>query len=197
MKPIKAKEQSQQKMLQDLIIEYFKDTDNKTLVAFIESFVYHQPITDRNSNTSKLIEKFLKDNELELAYCNYMIDYVRGADAMWLKSSGSQREMIDGIKQALLNLAFNRFRNINHSSIESSKVVQTKVKKTYKTDKIKILGTSEIEKSVHIVSNINSDYALCSILFEGSMAGDTEPTDEKVDCKHCLSIVKSVQKIEL
>ena len=198
-KPIQARKQSQQHMLQELMFEYFKDTDNKTLVAFIDSFVYHQPITDRKSNISKLIEKFLKDNGLEIAYTNYLIDYVRKEEAIWLKSSGSQREMIDGLKQALLNLAFNRFRNIDSTLLDSSGPAKKlfKEKKKRKVDKIKILGTSEIEKSVHIVSNINSDYAICSILLDGSMAGDAEPTDDKVDCKHCLSIVKSLQNIEL
>ncbi len=181
-----------ERQLQELIIDYFKKTDNATLSLFIDSFVYHQPISEHNG-ISKIIDRFLKDNGIVNAYLNYVIDYKEVETASWLKSSMSQRAMIDNIKQALLNLAFNRFRNIKHEVT----IYTPQVKPKKQPDKIKILGTADIEKSVHIVSNLTESYTLCSIMIDGSFTGDTEKTEDAVDCEHCKSIVKHCKNIDL
>ncbi len=93
--------------VQSLIIEYFKDTDDKTLVTFIESFVYHLPAS--NENLSKMIDKFLEDNGLKIAYCNYITD-LKNPDRYLNLSSRSETNMIEDIKFAMLNLSFNRLR---------------------------------------------------------------------------------------
>ncbi len=112
---------------------------------------------------------------------------MRGKDAMFLKASHSERDIVEQVKIAFLNLAFNRFREVKEVNIPKLK----------KADKIKVLGTSEVEKSVHIVSNLNSYYTICSLLLDGDMIGDTEPTNDKVDCEECRSTVKMCKSIEI
>ncbi len=43
--------------IQEIISDYFKDTDNKKVILIVESFVYHKPITEKNG-ISKIIENF-------------------------------------------------------------------------------------------------------------------------------------------
>lgn len=167
--------------IQELVSEYFKDTDNKTLVELIDAFVYYTP--KDNSDIGKLITKFFKDNEIEKVYLNYLIDKEE-PKRFFLKSNPSDLEMIQNIKISLLNLSFNRFRQIDHVTPK-------------KADKIKVLGTSEVEKGVHLVCTINHNYTTCSLMIDGDMIGDTEITDEKIDCEHCLEIIKNCREIEL
>lgn len=98
-----------QEQVQKIILNYFKDTDDKTLVAIIDSFVYNEPITDRTSNTSKLIEKFIDDNGLTTAYVNYLSD-LRNPTKSFFSCSGSERQMIQMVIEAMLSLSYNRFR---------------------------------------------------------------------------------------
>lgn len=95
--------------LQQQVFDYFADEDDKTVVAFIESFSYHRPA--QKAGVGKMIEKFLKDNDLEMAYLNYVSDFVDKKSTILMRSAPSQRSMIEDIKRALFNLAFNRLRN--------------------------------------------------------------------------------------
>lgn len=94
--------------LQKLVIEYFKETSNETFVNIVDSLVYNQP--NNNQKASKLIEKFLKDNGLEVAFINYMSDFRDQDNKIFRRSSPSQITIIEGIKMALLNASFNRLR---------------------------------------------------------------------------------------
>ncbi len=181
--------------IQEIIFDYFRDMDNNTVSLFIDSFVYHTPITKKNG-ISELIDKFLKDNGLVNAYLNYLEDMKRAKEktASFFKSSGSDSHMIQTINMALLNLAYNRFRRIDHTKAPESPKAPVKKQRP---DAIKILGTSEIEKSVHIASPLNENYTLCSIMLDGNLAGDSEPTNDKIDCDHCKQIVKTIKKTEL
>lgn len=91
--------------LQEQIMEYFKDTDDKTFIA---------PVGN-NTKVSTLIETFLKDNGLSDAYVNYLLD-LKDEDIkehqkrFFNRSSLSQRDMIEKVKSAMLNASFNRFR---------------------------------------------------------------------------------------
>jgi hypothetical protein len=101
----------QQHDLQKQIITYFESHDDATLVAFIELFVYHKGT--KNTEISKLVEKFLVDNGLNDAYMNYIMDSREGDDKpLFKRSSFSQRIMIDAVSSALMNAAFNRLRRL-------------------------------------------------------------------------------------
>lgn len=178
---------TQAEEIQEIVIDYFKNVDDETMVHVINAFVYNKP-TSQEHGVSELVEKFINDNGLKQAYVNYLIDIRRGATAYFLKSSGSELEIIEQVKIGLLNLAFNRFRKIPK---------QPKPPKLIPANKVQVLGTSEIEESVHIVCNINSNYAICSILFDCDSTGDYESTTDKVDCKDCISIAKMCKSIEL
>src|SRR5258708_31175780 len=95
--------------LQEQVMEYFKNTDDKTFIALIETFVYQSPVED-NTKVSELIEKFLKDNDLTEAYVNYLMDLKNVDSGFFKHSSLSQRDMIEKIQFAMLNASFNRFR---------------------------------------------------------------------------------------
>lgn len=95
--------------VQEELFEYFKDTPNKLLVEFIKSFVYNQPTQD--TKVSKLVEKFLKDNGLELAFCNYYLDLTEPTK-FFKRINGSEVELINEVKHGLLSLAFNRLNQI-------------------------------------------------------------------------------------
>jgi hypothetical protein len=95
------------KQLQIIIFDYFKDTDDATLVEIVDVFVYDQP--NPTSEVSKIIEKFLKDNGLNEAFLNAQYDKTEKA-SIFSRSSLSQVNMIENVKMSLLGLSFNRFR---------------------------------------------------------------------------------------
>lgn len=102
---------SMERQVQELILDYFKDMDDKTVYAVINSIVYFTPITDKKSNVSKIIEKFLEENGLTTAYMNYMIDYTNPSRYI-NRASGSEIDMIEKVRYAFLNLACNRYRDL-------------------------------------------------------------------------------------
>lgn len=97
--------------VQEIVLEYFKNVDDKTIFEVIDSFVYFTPITNRKSKTSKIIEKFLEDNGLTNAYLNYVND-MTNKTKFFNKSSMSEADLIEKVRTAMLNLAYNRFRNL-------------------------------------------------------------------------------------
>lgn len=101
-------EEKQQRAIQKQVIDYFKHIDDATFIAVVESFVYHLPA--KNEKVSKIITSFLEENDLELAYVNYVSDFVEKEQQFFNRSSWSQRGMIEGLKSSFLNDAFNRFR---------------------------------------------------------------------------------------
>jgi len=58
--------------LQDNLIDYFEDVENKMLCDFIDVFVYGNGTQD--TKVSKFSDKFLTDNGLVNAYINAMHD---------------------------------------------------------------------------------------------------------------------------
>lgn len=98
-----------ERQVQELVLDYFKDMDDKTVSEVVDSLVYATPITDRKSKTSAVIEKFLSDNGLSVAYANYMIDY-RNESRYFSRASMSEVDMIEKVRNALLNLSYNRYR---------------------------------------------------------------------------------------
>ena len=100
---------NQQVQMQKLIFNYFIDYDDKTVVEFINCFVYSE--VNPRKEVSELLHKFLKDQDLELAYADYISDR-RGDSKYWLKSNPSDIETINQIFHALLNISFNRLADI-------------------------------------------------------------------------------------
>ena len=108
---------TKERQIQEIVLNYFKDMDDKTVSAIVYAIVYVNPITDRNSKVSGIIEKFLKDNGLEHAFLNYMHDY-RGESKYFQRASISEIDMIENIKKALLNLSYNRYRQLIEKKTE-------------------------------------------------------------------------------
>jgi hypothetical protein len=59
------------------------------------------------------------------------------------------------------------------------------------------LGDGENDSGTHFVGPI-SDYTLCGLTLDGDelTAGDFKETNNKVDCKQCVDIVKFCQMIK-
>jgi len=65
------------------------------------------------------------------------------------------------------------------------------------SNRIKFLRTEHGEPAVHFTCPIN-DYTLCGLTLDGDdkTLGDYEPTNDKVDCEHCITIVKLCKSIK-
>jgi hypothetical protein len=98
-----------ERQIQELVLDYFKDIDDITVSTVVDAIVYMNPITDRKSKASEVIEKFLSDNGLADSFLKYMHDY-RNESKYFLRASISDVDMIENVKRALLNLSYNRYR---------------------------------------------------------------------------------------
>lgn len=92
--------------MEKLIDKWFEKYDLQTLTLFIESFVYGNPT--KNSDTSKLIDKFLKEQDILEAYLNVIQDEKKENTVIFYRSSLSQRETIQNVKIMLLSIYFRR-----------------------------------------------------------------------------------------
>ena len=99
--------------IQEDIFEQFKEVDNETLCKVIKSFVYMKPTDDEN--ISKMVTKFLEDNDLAIIYGNIYMDhqdYLNNIQRSFLRTTISERSMFDDIQIAFWNLSFNRLNNL-------------------------------------------------------------------------------------
>ncbi len=93
--------------LQENLFDYFKDVNDKLFVGFVKCFVYHNGTSD--TEVTKLVTKFLKDNELTDAYLRYCTD-VKKDKILFYSSTLAERTLIEQINHGLLSLSFNRFK---------------------------------------------------------------------------------------
>jgi hypothetical protein len=105
--------------IEELVDDWFKDYDLETLANFIRSFVYSNPTKKDDNTTSKLIDKFLKDQDIVQVYLNYIFDK-NNPDKNFRRSSWSDRELIQDIHVSLLSTYYRK------SLIESSEVLKVK-----------------------------------------------------------------------
>lgn len=182
----------QQIQIQELVLNYFIDVDDKTMSSIIKCFVYNESTKD--DNISNLIDKFIKDNGLTQAFINHHID-LKNPSSMWFRSSTSEREMMDQINRAFLNLAFNRFAWLMDQPVKKVRV--KKEIKLIEPQKI-MLKYDENDFDVHIVSDLNENYCMCGNATEGDFIKESIlNVKDKVTCKNCLSIVKSAKNMKV
>ena len=179
----------QQIQIQQLVLDYFIDTDDKTMSAIIKCFVYNESTKD--DKISELIDKFIKDNGLTQAFINHHLD-LKNTESMWLRSSLSERDMIDQVHRAFLNLAFNRFAWLMDKPVKKVREI-----KLVEPQRI-MLKYDENDCDVHIVSDLNDNYCLCGNATEGDFIKESIlNVKDKVTCKNCLSIVNSAKKMKV
>lgn len=183
----------QQIDLQQAVIDYFVDVNDITVALVVNSFVYSRPT--KVDVVSRLIEAFLKDNGLIQTFLNHIAD--QREDMIIFKSSYSEREMMNNLNVAFLNLAFNRFmHSINTKPVQPVKVV--KEIKLSEPEKAKFVCDNETFPHVHMVNPINSDYTICGILIDGEYtSGVDRNTSDGVSCSQCKGIVKSCKKAKV
>lgn len=117
---------NQTETLQEIVFDWFKDYDDKTVSEFIRSFIYNQPV--RVDGISELIDKFLVDNGIKDIYVNHLSD-IRNPDKIFTSCSSSDRGMLNDIHMSLLSLSWNRLNQLVHAK----PTVVTKIK--YKSNK--------------------------------------------------------------
>jgi hypothetical protein len=132
--------------IQENVIDYFKDVDDKTFIAVVDTIAYHQPI-GQNEKAAELIDSFLKDNGLEQVYASYLIDFQSMAKgesiSFFRRTSMSETHMIENIKTALISAGYNRFRN-SANKRDANKKAATKYKKIMEAvDKLMDAGSPE------------------------------------------------------
>ncbi len=118
--------------IQNIIFDYFKDTDDKTLVDFISLFSYRNPTDDKKIH--RLLKKFLKENGVETAYINYSVDIKRiraGEDFPFFRASHSERDIINNIDMALLSLGYNRLSKITSGNVKIESATNTNNKRNF------------------------------------------------------------------
>lgn len=175
------------------IFDYFKDFNNQTLVLFIESFSYHKAAG--RADISALVTKFLKDQEMEKLYVDYVsdTDMVRGESSYFLKNSRHAYEIIDHMKTALNNLCFNRMRQMDFTPVKNTLKTEATLKPPIK---IEWSGNGEVEAgTVCITQNKGSEYTLC-MLYRDGVNGKAKYTEKEVNCSHCLEIVNFCKTIK-
>lgn len=97
-----------QRQVQELVLEYFKNTSEEKLIEFAESYCYHMGTS--SDDISPMIQKFNSDNGLTEAYNNHVYD-ITNTDSFFRKSNGSESMMISLVQQGILNAIFNKARN--------------------------------------------------------------------------------------
>jgi len=183
--------------LQKQIFDYFKDTDDKTLVEIIDAFVYNSP--SNRSDVGIIIDKFLKDNDLVQAFINYNIDLknIDNKNVFFNKCSLSEREMIENIRISFLSLAFNRLRqSVVKPIVSKSRKPRVVKDKLVEPIKVKMTYKDDDSSDVHIVSD-NEDYTICGNLIEGEFADSELNVKSKVTCVHCLNLVNKCKKYKV
>lgn len=139
--------------LQKIIFEYFKDTDDITLIEIINSFVYDIP--NPSLGAGKIIEKFIEDNGLEKAFINYHYD--KDNSQYFRRSNMSETSMIENIKMSFLGLSYNRFSK-NTEFDSKIKAVEEKIaKREIKIQKIK--DTANTKSLIFLKNTILSCYS--------------------------------------
>lgn len=163
---------SQIQDIQEGLFEFFEDIDDKMVIDFIDSFVYFNSTQD--VRVSKLIERFLKENELMGAYMNVIHDRDNQSNH-FLRASLSERSMIQEIQSCLLSLAYNRFRNqLAKAKAKSSPLV--KLTRSEKDDLNMVIGHCERSNS-----DLMCDEDITRDMF------DKEEADELIDERKRLS----------
>lgn len=94
--------------IQKNLEDYLKDVDNATFVEFVDTFAYKN--TTKSKRVSKLIEKFIEDNDLFEALTNEKYDEEH-PHQLFLRSNLSQTGLLRDIRISLVSLSHNRFRN--------------------------------------------------------------------------------------
>ena len=94
--------------IQENLLEYFEDVDDKTFVGFVDCFVYN--VGTKDSKVSKLSTRFLEDQDIKEEYFQYLEEINKLAPSLFINNMANI-EIIEKIKQSLLSLSHNRFRN--------------------------------------------------------------------------------------
>lgn len=178
--------------VQEQIFEFFKDVDDTMLKLVILNIVYGSET--KIDSVKTLVNKFKSDNGLTKAYENHKYDQEH-PESMWRKCHGSDLEMLDMIQHGLLNLAFNRFLQTNEPVVIKQKVVKDK---GIKPNKIKLLCDNDDVAQIHVMSDLGQEMTICGVNTDSKWTGviEDKPTG-RIDCPHCLAIIKQCKKMKL
>lgn len=93
--------------IQENLFDYFLEVSDEDIVKFIDCFIYNG--INPKKHISQMIEKFLEDSGLVQAFINYQYD-LKNPKSLFRRSSSSEIDVMNNIRNGLLSLAYNRFR---------------------------------------------------------------------------------------
>lgn len=155
--------------IQEDLMEYFKDIDDKTFIGIVDVIVYQLGTTD--SNISKLSEKFLTDNGLSEAYLNYILEMKH--PSKFFQPNPTDVRMIEDVNVSLISIGFIRFkRTLRNSNVVSkpktySTPLVTKLNRDEKNDLMMVIRHSEENNN-----NLIEGEATTRLLFEKDEADE-------------------------
>lgn len=129
--------------IQEDLMEYFKDIDDKTFIGIVDVIVYQLGTTD--SNISKLSEKFLNDNGLSEAYLNYILELKN--PSKFFQANPTDVRMIEDVNVSLISIGFIRFKR----TLRNSNVVSKP--KTYSTPLVTKLTRDEKNDLMMVINH--------------------------------------------
>lgn len=94
--------------IQEDLMEFLKDVDDKTFVGFVDSMVFHVGTDD--GKVTELCTRFLEEQDIKEEYLDYVRMMKLPKKPLFIGNMASV-EIIEKIKQSLLALSHNRFRN--------------------------------------------------------------------------------------
>jgi hypothetical protein len=180
------------------LMEYFKNTSDKDFVLFMNSFVFFKGVSndEEGRRISKLLSKFLDDNDIVDTYMNYYYDVINTEITSFKRSNYSERIFIEDMFTCLFQISHNKLRDKVFEPIKVQKLPKVKKDKKVKANKVFIYDVDdETYGESHLVSPINSEYTICGMLIGGSFNGKFETTDKKVNCYHCSKTIELCKNI--
>lgn len=180
------------------LMEYFQNTSDKDLVLFMNSFIFFKGVTndEEGRRMSKMLSKFLDDNDINEPYMNFYYDFINTEITSFKRCNYSERIFIEDIFTCLFQISYNRLRDRAFEPIKVEKIPKVKVVKKVKANKVFIYDVDdETYGESHLVSPINPEYTICGMLIGGNFNGKFETTDKKVNCYHCVKTIELCKNI--
>lgn len=140
--------------LQQIVIDFFKDVDDKIVSDLVDVFNYR--VKAIYPETNKLLDDFLDKNGIRNSFINVLIDnkddsileqmnavFTGQRSDYFCRATMSDRDMINSISMALFNMVTQRFRQIIHEPKKTVKVKERKTNKNFNLIKTELLNTYE------------------------------------------------------
>jgi len=159
--------------LQQIIIDFFKDVDDKILSDFVDVFNYRIKAT--YTETNDLLNKFLDENSIRESFINVLIDSKNSSNILqeltnicddkttqfFRRASTSDNEIIEHISTALFNVITQRFRKNKFETKKSNQATISENNKNFNFIKNELLDVyNRLNENEHYLYGKDEDEKL-------------------------------------